>query len=327
VTDFGLAKRVHGEAGTSAPGDLTQTGAIVGTPSYMAPEQTEGKPASAASDVYSLGAILYEMLTGRPPFLAASVVQTLLLIRTEEPVRPSLLNPQIDTDLELICRKCLEKQPEHRYASAAALARDLEAYLAGETVSARSSSLTYFVTRLFRDTHHAPVLENWAVLWMVHSAKIFLLCVLTSAMYWLGYRQHLAYLIMWSVSLVAWGIFFWQWRKRGGPVSFVERQLAHAWAAGVVASIGTFVVEAALDFPVLSLTPVLAVAAGMVFLFQAGMLSGEFYLYAGFAFVTVAVMVGFRIGPPWSPLLLGVACAVGFFVPGWRYYRRRRRQR
>ncbi len=126
ITDFGLAKRVEG--GVS----LTNTGAIVGTPSYMAPEQArgDGKPVGPAADIYSLGAVLYEMLTGRPPFLAASVIETLLLVRSEEPVRPRLLNPQIDLDLELICRKCLEKRPEHRYASAAKLADDLEAYSA-----------------------------------------------------------------------------------------------------------------------------------------------------------------------------------------------------
>jgi hypothetical protein len=325
ITDFGLAKRVACEPNVSVPSDLTHTGDIVGTPSYMAPEQTEGKPASPASDVYALGAILYEMLTGRPPFLAASVVETLLLVRIEEPVRPRLLNPAIDTDLELICRKCLEKRPEHRYMSAANLARDLEAFLAGEPVSARTSSLHYFVARLLRDTHHAPVLENWGGLWMVHAVKIFLLCALTSGMYALGFENHLAYLVVWSVSLIAWGAFFWNWRKRGGPVTFVERQLAHAWAAGVVASIGTFLVEWMLGLNVLTLTPVLAVAAGMVFLFQAGMLSGEFYLYAGLEFAAAAVMIGAHISPPWSPLLLGIASAVGFFVPGWRYYRLRDR--
>ena len=142
VTDFGLAKRVEG--GES----LTGTGAIVGTPSYMAPEQAEGtKTPTPSSDVYSLGAILYELLTGRPPFLAASAVETLLLVRSEEPVRPRALNPQIDVDLEFICRKCLEKSPEHRYASAAKLADDLEAFLHGEPVSARSSSLVYFFSR------------------------------------------------------------------------------------------------------------------------------------------------------------------------------------
>jgi serine/threonine-protein kinase len=315
ITDFGLAKRVSG--GES----LTGTGAVVGTPSYMAPEQTEGKPASPATDVYSLGAILYELLTGRPPFLAASVVETLLLIRSEEPVRPRLLNPQLDIDLELICRKCLEKRPEHRYASAADLATDLEAYLHGEPVSARSSSMVYFFTRLFRDTHHAPVLEHWGLLWMVHSVKIFSLCALTSLLYALGFHDHLTYLTFWSVSLIVWGAFFWSWRKRGGPVTFVERQLAHAWAAGVVSSIGTFVVEVLLDLPVLTLTPILSVSAGMVFLFKAGTLSGEFYWYAAFAFIGAVAMA--MLGPPWSPLLLGVICAVGFFVPGFKYYHRR----
>ncbi|HMF17443.1 MAG TPA: serine/threonine-protein kinase, partial [Gemmataceae bacterium] len=122
VTDFGLAKRVEG--GVS----LTGTGAIVGTPSYMAPEQAAGNQRNPgpAADIYSLGAILYELLTGRPPFLAATAVETLLLVRSEEPVRPRLLNPQIDPDLEFICRKCLEKNPEHRYASAQRLAEDLE---------------------------------------------------------------------------------------------------------------------------------------------------------------------------------------------------------
>jgi eukaryotic-like serine/threonine-protein kinase len=323
VTDFGLAKRTASPGCEPGEPGLTGTGAIVGTPSYMAPEQTEGKPASAASDVYALGAILYEMLTGRPPFLAASVVETLLLIRSEEPVRPRLLNPQIDTDLELICRKCLEKRPEHRYASAAALARDLEAFGAGEPVLARSSSLGYFVVRLFRDTHHAPVLENWGFLWMVHSVKIFLLCALTSAMFALGVRDHLSYLLVWSVSLIVWGAFFWRWRKSGGPVTFVERQLAHAWAAGVVASIGTFVVEVILGLDVLTLTPVLAIGAGMVFLFEAGMISGEFYLYAALSFGCAGVMAWLH--PPWSPLLLGIASWVGFFVPGWRYWRLRKR--
>ena len=198
--------------------------------------------------------------------------------------------------------------------------------MAGEPVSARSSSLHYFIARLLRDTHHAPVLENWGGLWMVHAVKIFLLCALTSAMYGLGSRDHVTYLTVWSVSLIAWGVIFWQWRKRGGPVTFVERQLAHAWAAGVVASIGTFLVEWMLPLPVLELTPVLAVAAGMVFLFEAGMLSGEFYLYAGLSFAMAAWMIVGHIGPPWSPLLLGVASAVGFFVPGWRYYRLRHRR-
>lgn len=319
VTDFGLAKRVEG--GPS----LTGTGAIVGTPSYMAPEQALGNtgPATPATDVYSLGAILYEMLTGRPPFLAATAVDTLLLVRSEEPVRPRLLNPRIDPDLDLICRKCLEKRPQHRYQTAAGLADDLQAFLQGEPVSARAGSLSYFLTRFLRETHHAPVLENWGVLWMWHSLKIFLLCAVTGGMYAAGVHQHLPYLALWSVGLIVWGSFFWSWRRRAGPVTFVERQVAHAWAGGVIASIGTFIVEVLLGLPVLELSPVLAVAAGMVFLFKAGTLSGWFYLAAAASFVTTVPMAW--LGPPWGPVLFGGVSAVSFFVPGLKYYRQRRR--
>jgi serine/threonine protein kinase len=318
LTDFGLAKRVEGGA------SLTGTGAILGTPTYMAPEQAagDGKPVGPAADVYSLGAILYEMLTGRPPFLAASIMETLLLVRSEEPVRPRLLNPQIDVELELICRKCLEKRPEHRYGTAAQLADDLEAFLRGEPVSARSSSLVYFVSRIFRDTHHAPIQENWGLLWILHSAQILVLCGVTSALYAAGLRSHEAYLLLWSIGLVAWGAFFWQLRKRGGPVSFVERQIAHAWGAGVAASIALFIVEVLLGLEVLYLTPVLPIIAGMVFIVMAGTLGGWFYIAAGLSIAAVVPMAA--LGSPLAPLLFGVISGLGFFVPGVKYYRQRR---
>ncbi len=321
VTDFGLAKRVAD--GVS----LTGTGAIVGTPSYMAPEQAGGQASAPAADVYALGAILYEMVTGRPPFQAASAVEILLQVRGEEPVRPRVLNSRIAPDLEFICLKCLEKRPEHRYPSALALADDLRRYLNSEPVMARSSNLAYFFSRLFRETHHAPVMENWGGLWMGQALFILLFCALTNALLWAGLEQPIYYVALWGVGLVTWAALFWYWRRLGGPVTFVERQIAHAWAAGVIASVGTFVIELALRRPALSLTPVLAVVAGMVFLFKAGTLTGWFYVAAILCFVAVVPIAllpyaGLNIGP----LLLGIVAGIGFFVPGWRYYRRRERK-
>jgi hypothetical protein len=136
LTDFGLARRVEGGSG------LTQTGAIMGTPSYMAPEQARGqKGLTTAADVYSLGAILYELLTGRPPFQAATPLDTVLQLLEREPERPRTVNPKVDRDLELICLKCLAKEPYQRYASAEALAADLEHWLTGAPLTVRPPSL------------------------------------------------------------------------------------------------------------------------------------------------------------------------------------------
>jgi hypothetical protein len=132
VTDFGLARKVEGDSG------MTHTGAIIGTPSYMAPEQARGdKLLTTAIDVYGLGAIFYELLAGRPPFQGENPLDTLRLLQESEPARPSALHRDIDQDLETICLKCLEKDPTRRYRSADALAEDIERWLAGEPITAR----------------------------------------------------------------------------------------------------------------------------------------------------------------------------------------------
>jgi tetratricopeptide (TPR) repeat protein len=133
ISDFGLARRLEGGAG------LTQSGVPVGTPSYMAPEQARGQTnvLGPAGDVYALGAILYECLTGRPPFRAATAAETIQQVISQEPAPPSRLNDKVPRDLDTICLKCLSKEPDRRYASAAALAEDLRRFGEGRPIRAR----------------------------------------------------------------------------------------------------------------------------------------------------------------------------------------------
>jgi tetratricopeptide (TPR) repeat protein len=153
VTDFGLAKRLEGGSGHTA------SGAILGTPSYMAPEQARGKGGAIgpATDVYALGALLYELLTGRPPFLAETPLETLRQVLTEEPVPPGRLHPKLARDLETICLKCLEKDPARRYPTVAALADDLGRFQGGEPIRARPVGR---VGRLWRWARRRPAVAS-----------------------------------------------------------------------------------------------------------------------------------------------------------------------
>ena len=132
VSDFGLA-HLAGQDGMTATGD------VLGTPSYMPPEQAEGRVRDIGphSDVYSLGAVLYCLLTGRPPFQAATPAETQRLVLDQEPVPPRRLNASVPADLQTICLKCLQKSPDRRYASAAALAEDLDCFLGARPIKAR----------------------------------------------------------------------------------------------------------------------------------------------------------------------------------------------
>lgn len=326
VTDFGLAKQL--DAGAS----LTRTGAVLGTPAYMAPELASGDRGAIgpASDVYSLGTILYALLTGRPPFQGPSPVDTVLMVLEQDPLPPRLLNRKLDRDLEMIVLKCLQKPPELRYGSAAALADDLEAYLQDEPISARSGQFSQVLARVFRETHHATVLENWGLLWMWHAAVILVMCVVTNWLHamrgdWPQCAQPWPYLLLWGGGLALWAPIFWKLRHRIGPVTAVERQIAHIWGGSVAAVVLLFVVESLLRLPVLTLSPVLGLIGGAVFVAKAGILSGVFYLQAAAMFATALVMAELqRRGLDYGVTLYGIVSALAFFLPGWKYYRQSR---
>ncbi len=328
VTDFGLAKRINTADGdASLSGSLTQSGAIIGTPGYMAPEQAAGQrgEVSTATDVYSLGAVLYAMLTGRPPFQAPSALDTVMMVLEQDPLPLRMLNPKAHPDLEMIALKCLQKPADLRYVDADALADDLQAFLANEPIAARSSQFTQIITRAFRETHHAAVLENWGLLWMWHSLVVLILCTVTNLMQANGVTMRLAYVGLWGVGVGTWAAIFWELRRRAGPITFVERQIAHIWAGSTISSTLLFALEWMQDLPALTLSPVLALIAGSVFLVKAGILSGTFYIQAIVLYATAFVMIALQKNPhgDFGLTLYGLALGLSFFIPGWKYWKQR----
>lgn len=179
ITDFGLAKKLNTIGDLAGPGrqlgedaGLTRSGAVMGTPSYMAPEQAAGKTKEIgpAADVYALGAILYECLTGRPPFKAATAVDTILQVLCDEAIPPARLNREIPRDLDTICLHCLQKEPPRRFLSALAVADDLGRYLAGEPIRARPVGLVERTVKWARKRPAAAALAAMVILALVAGA-------------------------------------------------------------------------------------------------------------------------------------------------------------
>ena len=316
LTDFGLAKQADGGE------TLTRTGVVLGTPTYMSPEQASGRMGKIgpASDIYSLGTVLYHALTGRPPHIAQSPVDLLLKILEQDPPLPRIIEPKVDRDLEMIVVRCLQKPSDLRYSTAESLANDLRAFLNDEPISARSGQFVQVIARWFRETHHAPILENWGLLWMWHSLVLVVACLLTQVLQLIQGEvpSRSSYMLLWIVGLGAWAAVFWALRRRMGPVTFVERQIAHVWGASLIGIGALFPIEWWLNLPPLTLTPMVAIITGMVFLIKAGILSGVFYIQAFCLFASSALMLAF---PKVAHLIFGIVAGGCFFFPGLKYYR------
>ncbi|MFM9962498.1 MAG: serine/threonine protein kinase [Planctomycetaceae bacterium] len=298
VTDFGLAKRTDDEKG------LTASGQIMGTPSYMPPEQAAGETAniSPVSDVYSLGAILYELLVGRPPFQAAKIIDTLQQVIHQDPVHPSLLNGTIHRDLETICLKCLEKNPASRYATAAELRNDLQRFLTGEPILARPVSTMGRVIGMLEREGLDIEIAQYSRLSMALIPVMVIPEVIATAVIELngpGAIMGLANGLRAIAFLLIVGWFRdWQWRPHGTA----ERQVWSIWGGYLVACLTMGLsmrmrlgfdnaVEAQLYQPLSCLT-------GLAFVAQAGQFWGRSLLIAAAFFALPFVMaIEIRFAP------------------------------
>jgi serine/threonine protein kinase len=312
ITDFGLAKRLD-EIGQ------TQTGAVLGTPSYMAPEQAAGDSRGIGphTDVHALGALLYELLTGRPPFEGATLIEMLDQVRSQEPLPPGRLRPDVPRDLETICRKCLEKEPARRYPTAQALADDLGRYLNGELIHARSFTLADRLARtLNRDQELRPFYGVWRQWWpapllmppllfVVHLLPFLLLRGTpayppASLAVSLGLVTLLLAVYLW---LVRPGTMYW----RGPAVTWLWSMRLGHFAGMVVVPLVSWQLLGPDDGRwALACYPLWAVLTGSLFVSMGGAFWGRLYL-AGLAFLAAAVVMPWRL--EWAPVEFGVVLA------------------
>ncbi len=298
VTDFGLAKW-HREGSM-----ITRTGQVLGTPHYMSPEQATGRGlGDASTDVYSLGAILYALLTGRPPHVGDSAAEVLRSVLQDEPLAPRLLRRDVPADLEKICLKAIQFEPSQRYATAEALAQDLDRFLLGEPTSAAGSGLLDRVAREIRRDQHQPHFANWSRALVLIGTVIFFSHV---AIFALDVAQCPRWLASWLPRLVMLSaIFVVIYRARGGsllPRSVAERPVWSIWL-GYLLTLGTVNLLAVIGgLNQDSLFPITAGLSGFGFVAMSGHVWGGSALF-GMGFFAVSLLSVFSI--TYAPLWFG----------------------
>ncbi len=313
VTDFGLARRIDGDS------SLTNSGAVMGTPSYMPPEQAGGhqKDVTVASDIYGLGAVLYEALTGQPPFRGESVMETLLQVLEREPASIRAQNPLVDKSLDAICRKCLAKSPADRYPSAEALAEDLDAFLRGEPVWAEAHSSRRFTTIFLRQTRHVEIMARWGKVWLWHGPTMLAALGMTNLLTYNGVQDVWPYALNWFAALTTLFYPIWNYRFRmGEPMAPIEWQLGQLWSMCLAAVITTASINVLMGLPPLTLFPVAVLQVGFAFGMMAVILGGSLYPLA-LACALLSLVI--TVSPTFGPALFGLVLSVGLTLIGWKY--------
>jgi len=315
ITDFGLSR-----CSNDNETQLTADGQIFGTPGYMSPEQATGKNEniSYATDIYSLGAVMYCMLTGRPPFRASSTVATLQQVVHDAPAPPRLLNRAVHPDFESIILKCLEKNPTDRYATAEDLKEDLGHFLRGETVNAASLNLVGYLNRVLANSRNSEFLEGWGrALYMVSAVVLIFHLILQFVPLSATQRT----LINAGKFAVLFGVL---WRARHGiltPQNPVERTIWNLWI-GYILTYVTAVVIARVDSQLdMTLYATMSLVSSVILLVLGGHLWGGCYLIGGF-FAILAVMI--TAFPDYSVILFGGLWSMVFFLLGRRYQKQSR---
>lgn len=315
ITDFGLS-RCHDDNETQ----LTAAGQIFGTPGYMSPEQAAGKNESVgpATDIYSLGAVMYCMLTGRPPFRASSTVATLQQVVHDAPAPPRLLNRAVHPDLESIILKCLEKDSADRYSTAEELRQDLERFLRGESVSAASINLVGYLGRVLASSRNSEFLEGWSRALYTVSAVVLVFHVILQFVPLSATQRTLINAGKYALLL---GVI---WRARQGiltPQNPVERTIWSLWIGYILAYVTAVAIARVDNQPETTLYVTMSLVSSVILLVLGGHLWGGCYLIGGLFAILALMMTAF---PDYSFILFGGLWSMAFFLLGRRYQKQSR---